>query len=190
MRVLRHREELLAGRHVAATDPDGGVLQVLGSAREDAPVNQVADVALGDPTIAHDVVGARVIGNDLIEHAGQAGTVELEQKLSHRETIPSLERSRVMETYEGRPRPRAAPRRDTGYGGTVRSALRAAGERMPRALVLLQHLVDGRLAFERPGDRFLHRLVVELVDLLVVLGLPVDEHAHQDAEVVGLLSWR
>jgi hypothetical protein len=57
---------------------------------------------------------------------------------------------------------------------------------MPRGLVLLKHLVHSRLTLECPGDGLLHRLVIVLIDLLVVLGLPVDEHTHQDAEVVGL----
>jgi len=74
---------LLARRHVVAADPDGGVLQVLGSAGEDAAVDEIANVTLGDPAVAHDVVRAGVVSHDLVEHAGQPGTVELEQKLTH-----------------------------------------------------------------------------------------------------------
>src|SRR5688500_16523679 len=48
------------------------------------------------------------------------------------------------------------------------------------------HLVDARLVREGPLDRFFRRLVVVVVDLLVVLRVPVDEHAHQDAQVIGL----
>src|SRR6186997_2537817 len=47
---------------------------------------------------------------------------------------------------------------------------------------------EGVLAGHRAGDGFLRRLVVVIEDLLVVRGLPVDEHAHQDAQVVGLVA--
>jgi len=69
--------------------------------------------------------------------------------------------------------------------GTVRSAFGAAGERMARGLVALQHLVDRRLVLERPLDRLLGRLIIVIVNLLVALGLPVDEYTHQNAEIVG-----
>ena len=90
-RVLRHREELLAGRHVAAADPDGRVVQVLGSTGEDASMDQIADVGFGDAAVAEDIVGARVVGNDLVEHTRQAGTVELKQQLSHCRTVSLAE---------------------------------------------------------------------------------------------------
>ncbi len=83
-RILRHREELLACRHVAAADPDRRVVKILHAAREDAAVNQIADVRFGHATIAHDDVGAGIIGDDLIEYAGEAGAIELEQELAHR----------------------------------------------------------------------------------------------------------
>src|SRR3954469_22418762 len=70
--------------------------------------------------------------------------------------------------------------------GTVRSALCATRKRVPRSLVLLQHLVDRRLVLKGALQRLLGGLVVEVVDLLVALGLPVDEDAHQDTEIVGL----
>ena len=41
----------------------------------------------GHAAIAHDDVGAGIIGDDLIEYARQAGAVELEQELAHRGTI-------------------------------------------------------------------------------------------------------
>src|SRR5690348_15797508 len=55
------------------------------------------------------------------------------------------------------------PSRTLRYAGTVRSALGAAGERMPSGLVLGEDFVDRRRALERPGDRLLHRLVVERI---------------------------
>src|SRR2546426_1064366 len=71
----------------------------------------------------------------------------------------------------------------------ARSTLvRATGERMRRRLRLGDHLVDLRLPLEGALDRFLHRPIVEVEDLLVVLRLPVDEHAHQDAVVVHFVS--
>ena len=48
------------------------------------PWIEIADVTLGDPAVAHDLVRAGVVGDDLVEHAGQPGTVELEQELAHR----------------------------------------------------------------------------------------------------------
>src|SRR2546422_9859063 len=57
---------------------------------------------------------------------------------------------------------------------------------MRRRLRLGDYLVDLRLALEGALDRFLHRPVIEVEDLLVVLGFPVDEHPHQDAVVVHL----
>jgi hypothetical protein len=58
-------------------------VQVLDASREDAAVDQIADVLLGHPAIAHDGVGAGIVGDDLIEHAGHPGAVELEQELAH-----------------------------------------------------------------------------------------------------------
>jgi hypothetical protein len=81
--VLRHGQQLLAGRHVGAADPDGGVGQVFRSAGEDASVDQVADVTLGHPAVTHDRVRTGVVGHDLVEHARQPGAVELKQELAH-----------------------------------------------------------------------------------------------------------
>jgi hypothetical protein len=52
-------------------------VQVLGTSGEDATVDEVADVTLSYPSIAHHNVGAGIVGDDLIENARQPGTVEL-----------------------------------------------------------------------------------------------------------------
>ena len=100
-RILGHRQQLLARGHVGAADPDGRVVQILGAAGEDAAVDQVADVALGDAAVAHDEVGAGIVGDDLIEDARQPRAVELEQKLAHRKTGPPRELG-SWKTDEGR----------------------------------------------------------------------------------------
>src|SRR5262245_36550661 len=41
-----------------------------------------------------------------------------------------------------------------------------------------------RLAGDRARDRFLRGLIVEVLDLLVVRGIPMDEHADADEQVV------
>src|SRR5262249_55421225 len=51
------------------------------------------------------------------------------------------------------------------------------------------HVVDGWLAGKRSLDRFLGRLVVVVVDLLVVSRVPVNEDADQNAVIVRLVAW-
>ena len=58
---------------------------------------------------------------------------------------------------------------------------------MLRRLRAREDVAHGRLAAERARDRFLRRLIVVVVDLLVVGRFPVDEHADEDAQVVGLV---
>ena len=81
--VHRHGEQLFAGRHVAAADPHRGVLQVLRAAREDAAMDEVADVGLDHVAVAHDRVGAGIVCHHLVEDAGEPGAVELEEELLH-----------------------------------------------------------------------------------------------------------
>jgi len=49
------------------------------------------------------------------------------------------------------------------------------------------HLVSSGLAGHGVGDGHLGGFVIELIDLLVVLGFPVDENAADDDEVFGLV---
>lgn len=58
---------------------------------------------------------------------------------------------------------------------------------MLRSILLGQHFARTRLVLHGPGDRQLGRIVVVLVDQLVIGGIPVDEHAADDAEVLGLI---
>ena len=67
----------LARGHVGAADEDRGVVQVLRTARENRAVHEVADVLFRDAAAAHDFVGAAVVGDDAIEHAGVGRGVEL-----------------------------------------------------------------------------------------------------------------
>src|SRR5881628_3130740 len=89
-RLRRRGEQLLAHRDVRAADEDGGVLQVLGTAREDAAVDQVADVGLDDAAVAHHLVGAAVVGHHPVEHARQPGAVELQQQLTHQDSYSTM----------------------------------------------------------------------------------------------------
>src|SRR5688500_20075972 len=59
------------------------------------------------------------------------------------------------------------------------------GESMLRGLRAGDDLVHRRLLAESARDRFLRRLVVVVVDLLIVACLPVDEHTHEDAQVIS-----
>ena len=44
-----------------------------------------------------------------------------------------------------------------------------------------------RLTFDGAGDCFLRGAIVEILDLLIVLGFPVDEYADGDEEIVGFV---
>src|ERR1041385_3955448 len=81
-----------------------------------------------------------------------------------------------------------APRRGLARLPERSALVGAAGERMRRRLGLGDHGVDLRLALEGTLDRLLRGPVFEVVDLLVVLRLPVNEHADQDAVVVHLVG--
>src|SRR5664279_1145039 len=63
----------------------------------------------------------------------------------------------------------------------------ATGERMRRRLRLRDDGVDLRLVLHGASDRLLRRLIVVGEDLLVVRGIPVDEHADDDDEVIDLV---
>src|SRR4051812_5590807 len=60
-------------------------------------------------------------------------------------------------------------------------------ERMCCFILARDDLVDTGLAAHRVLECFLRGLVVVVVDLLVVLGVPMDEHAANAYEVFGLL---
>ena len=60
-------------------------------------------------------------------------------------------------------------------------------ERMLDLVALGDHLGDLRLALDGARDRFLGGPVVVVLDLLVVGGFPVDEHADADEQIVGLV---
>ena len=62
------------------------------------------------------------------------------------------------------------------------------GERMLRGDARGEHALRGRIALHRAGDGFLRGLIVEVLDLLVVVGVPMDEDADADEEIVGLGS--
>ena len=69
-----------------------------------------------------------------------------------------------------------------GPRGCISLVVRAAGERMVGRLRARDDRVDRRQLLQCALDRLLRRAVVEVEDLLVVLGIPVDEHADADAE--------
>ena len=49
----------------------------------------------------------------------------------------------------------------------------------------MKHALRCRIAFHRARDGFLRRRVVEVLNLLVVVGFPVDEHADADEQVIS-----
>src|SRR5262245_48768061 len=69
--------------------------------------------------------------------------------------------------------------------GTRRRLLRR--ERVLDGLPLRLHVLGPRLAGNGALDGFLRRLVIEGVDLVVVRGFPVDEHANGDEDIVRLV---
>src|SRR4029079_14585920 len=63
----------------------------------------------------------------------------------------------------------------------------AGGERVVSGILLRRDLGGLRLAFDGAGEGFLGGAIVEVLDLLVVLGFPMDEYANGDEEIVGLV---
>src|SRR5207253_10532867 len=106
----------LAHGDVRAADEDSGVLQVLGTAREDAAADQVADLGLDDAAVAHHLVGAAVVGHDPVEHARQPGAVELKQQLTHQDSCSTMKPCKARKAVEGR-----QPRPSTWHSGAARA---------------------------------------------------------------------
>jgi hypothetical protein len=67
-------------------------------------------------------------------------------------------------------------------------SLSTSRKRMVGGILLRRDLGGLRLAFDGAGEGFLGGAIVEVLDLLVVLGFPVDEHANGDEEIVGLVG--
>src|SRR5690242_10060901 len=76
----------------------------------------------------------------------------------------------------------------TGLPPTWGFSLSAGSERVVRAVLLRGDLGGLRLAFDGASDGFLHGAIVEVLDLLVVLGFPMDEHADADEQIVSLVG--
>ena len=68
----------------------------------------------------------------------------------------------------------------------TRACSSVGAERMLHVVALLDDLGGLRLALDGARDGFLGRLIVVLLDLLVVVGFPMDEHADRDEQVIGL----
>src|SRR6478672_13499341 len=66
------------------------------------------------------------------------------------------------------------------------SKLKAA-EGMDCFFLAGNHFVGRRLALHGAGDGLLGGFIVELIDLFVVLGFPVDEDAADDDEIFALI---
>src|SRR5438093_2366340 len=99
---------------------------------------------------------------------------------------------RAPRSRTGRKRSRGgnatAPRPQDPTTAGASALVRAARERVGGGLRAADDGVDARLALQRALDRLLYRPIVEVEDFLVVLRLPVDEDAHQDAVVVHLVA--
>jgi hypothetical protein len=59
---------------------------------------------------------------------------------------------------------------------------------MFRYIALRNDIGGCRLTVHGARDRFLRGLIVEVLDLLVVVGVPMDEHAHTDEQIVRFLD--
>src|SRR5580692_11630137 len=111
--------------------------------------------------------------------------------------MPTVAPAAANASAIARPIPELAPVttvRKPASGGSpacavaTQSVLGAAGERVAGGRRVSQDLVGARLAVERAGDRQLRRLVVVVVDLLIVGGVPVDEDADDDHQIVDLIA--
>ena len=67
-------------------------------------------------------------------------------------------------------------------------SLLTGSERVVGSVFLRGDLGGLRLAFDGAGEGFLRGAIVKVLDLLVVLGFPMDEHADGDEEIVGLVG--
>ena len=72
-------EDLFAARDVRAADEDRRVLQVGRTSREEAAVDQLADVLGRDAAVSEQVVDPGIDGDDGVEDAGLRVGVELEE---------------------------------------------------------------------------------------------------------------
>src|SRR5262245_11411594 len=61
-------------------------------------------------------------------------------------------------------------------------------ERMFDLIALGDNLAGARFALDGARDRFLHSLVVVLLNLLVVGRVPMDENTHTDEQIVGFIG--
>src|SRR5262245_36813066 len=61
-----------------------------------------------------------------------------------------------------------------------------SAERVLGSVLLLDDVSRPWLAIDSAGQRFLGGAIIEVLDLLVVVGFPMDEHADADEEIVGL----
>src|ERR1051325_2572668 len=75
-----------------------------------------------------------------------------------------------------------------GFTPTWGFSLSTSCERVVCCVFLRSNLRGLRLAFDGAGEGFLGGAIVEVLDLLVVLGFPMDEHANGDEEIVGLVG--
>src|SRR6185503_11737102 len=62
-----------------------------------------------------------------------------------------------------------------------------SGERVVRLVLRRGHGGRLRLALDGARDGFLDCAIVEVLDLLVVLGFPMDEYTDGDKQIVGLV---
>src|SRR5947209_5044776 len=81
--MLSHlRQQRLSQRDIATANEDGGVLEILGPAREYGTVHQLARLLELHRTIAADLVRPRVHGDDAVECARLRIAIELDEDLA------------------------------------------------------------------------------------------------------------
>ncbi len=75
-------QELLPRAHVVAADKDGRSLEILGAARKNGAMDQVAHLLRPDTAVTENFVGTGVKRDDSIEDARLRIAIELNQDFS------------------------------------------------------------------------------------------------------------
>lgn len=69
----------------------------------------------------------------------------------------------------------------------VELLLLVCSEGMLGANARMKHALRCRIAFHRARDGFLRRRIVEILNFLIIIGVPMDENADADEEIVSCL---
>ena len=81
--LLSRFEHRLAVSHPGAADPESGVGEPVGTAREDRALDEVSEIVRGDFSVPDDDVDVGVVRGDCVERARVLIGVQLDQDLLH-----------------------------------------------------------------------------------------------------------